>query len=55
MLDLAENVTTREVKDEEQKRIEGEYAKSRYQIKSIKEDENLLKLFNMFRDLHVFT
>jgi len=42
------------MKDEEQKRIEIEYAKSRCLIKSIKEDEGLMQLFNLFPKLHVF-
>ncbi len=47
-------VFLRVLNDEDQKRIEGDYAKAKFMLKSIREDENLMQLFNMFPKLHVY-
>jgi len=41
------------MKDEEQKRTEIQYAQTRYLMKTIKGDESLIQLFNLFPKLEV--
>ncbi len=46
-------IIKRDISDDEPRRIETEFAKSRYMLKSIREDETLLSLFNSFKSLEV--
>lgn len=43
----------RDISSEEQKRIEHEYARSRFLLKSIKDDESLIHLLNSHAKLEV--